>query len=120
MFIFLYKINNSSASSNLQLFCILLAMFYGTMNFGRIYASMMASSFSDKGSSHLEEYMKTEHTESPEYDPQTLRGYNYLVYSNDDVDVTVSEVWMSNEGLLGDSEGTRLKELCLSFALFRY
>jgi hypothetical protein len=89
------------------------------MNVGKIYGRMMASSFSDKGSLHLQEYMKTEHTESPEYDPQSLRGYNYLVCSNYNVNVTVSQVWMSNEGLLGSSEGTRLKELCLSFALFR-
>jgi hypothetical protein len=119
MYIFLYKIEKSWASATFQLLIIVCNMFYGSMNVGKIYGRMMASSFSDKGSLHLQEYMKTEHTESPEYDPQSLRGYNYLVCSNDNVNVTVSQAWMSNEGLLGSSEGTRLTELCLSFALFQ-
>jgi hypothetical protein len=118
MLVFLYEISNNWATAIFKAFVSVSYIFCGTMNFGRIYASMMASSFLDKGSSYLQNYMRTEHMGSAEYDPVTLKGYNYLVHP-DDVSTTVSQVWLSNEGLLGGSEGTQLKEAFLSFALFQ-
>lgn len=119
MSVFLCKNSNSLANATFEACIFVACVFFGIMNFGKIYASMMASSFLDKGSSHLQKYMKTEHTESIEYDPVTLRGYNYLMGHPCDMSTTVSQVWLSNERLLGGSEGTQLKEVCLSFALFQ-
>lgn len=88
-------------------------------------ANIMAGGCSDKESLYLQEYMRTEHLESAaDYDPETLDGYNYIIVikkvsSPNPARVTVSQVWLSNQGILGGSNGTRLKEVCLSYALFR-
>jgi hypothetical protein len=71
--------------------------------------------------------MKSEHMESTNYDPVTLAGYIYLVCDKIDdssmtgqrVEITVDRIWSCDEGLLGTSDGKQLKEMCLSFALFR-
>ncbi|RLN34691.1 hypothetical protein C2845_PM03G18150 [Panicum miliaceum] len=92
-------------------------------------SGMKASSSSDKESLYLQDYMKNEHLKSSGYDPMTLEGYNYIIIitmnlgSSNPVKVTVSQVFRaSNKGVLGGCRGsddTRLKEVCLSYALFR-
>ncbi|CAN6180893.1 unnamed protein product [Urochloa humidicola] len=79
------------------------------------FTCIMANSCTDKQSLHLQDYMKNEHMMSTaNYDPVTLEGYNYLI-----LDITVSQVWLSEEGVFKGSAGTRLKEICLSYALSR-
>jgi hypothetical protein len=76
-----------------------------------VRAGQAANSYSDL---YLQNYMKNEHLKSTSYDPVTLQGYNYPIWKH----VTLSKVWLTKEGLLGSSDGTRLKEVCLSYALF--
>ncbi|CAL9166828.1 unnamed protein product [Musa hybrid cultivar] len=90
----------------------------------------------------IAEYMKFEPELTPqdEPDPTNMRGYNYLVYGEDQVGliyeapncllrieitdrqvITVNKIWRCTGSLLssrGDPEG-RLKDICLSFALFK-
>ncbi|KAJ1287430.1 hypothetical protein BS78_02G009000 [Paspalum vaginatum] len=100
-------------------------MFWFTLSFWAksiigTFTGIMASSCSDKQSMYLQDYMKNEHLISSSttnnYDPVTLKGYNYLIL---DYGITVSQVWLSKEGILGSSgsDGKRLKEVCLSYAL---
>jgi len=98
-----------------------------SMNGGKIYASMTASSSLDKESRDVQVHMKSEHMESTNYDPVTLAGYGYLVCDKIDdsstavqrTEITIDRIWSCDEGLLGTSNGKQLKEVCLSFALFR-
>ncbi|CAN6196677.1 unnamed protein product [Urochloa humidicola] len=99
-----------------------------SMNGGRIYASMAANSSLDKESRNVQVHMKSEHMESANYDPITLAGYGYLVCEKIDdsssrtgcqIEITVDRIWSCYEGPLATSNGKKLKEVCLSFALFR-
>jgi hypothetical protein len=98
-----------------------------SMNGGRIYASMATSSSLDKESRDVQVHMKSGHLESTNYDPVTLAGYGYLVCDKIDdsstavqrIEITVDRIWSCEEGLLGTSDGKQLKEVSLSFALFR-
>ncbi|CAD6220142.1 unnamed protein product [Miscanthus lutarioriparius] len=102
-----------------------LLVFTLSLNVGRIYASKTASSFSDDRSLYLAEYMKHEHKKTTNYEPDTLKGYNYLVswrsVSSDGLrrfplvgdKITVSDIWL-DRGI-----NVQLKELSLSFALFQ-
>ncbi|CAL5077604.1 unnamed protein product [Urochloa decumbens] len=100
-----------------------------SMNGGRIYASMAANSSLDKESRNVQVHMKSEHMESTNYDPVTLAGYGYLVCEKIDdspstrtgrqIEITVDRIWSCDEGPLATSDGKMLKEVCLSFALFR-
>ncbi|KAG2639501.1 hypothetical protein PVAP13_2KG002756 [Panicum virgatum] len=100
-----------------------------SMNGGRIYACMAASSSLDKESRNVQVHMKSEHMESTSYDPVTLAGYGYLVCEKIDdstsktgcrhLEITVDRIWSCVDGPLGTSDGKLLKEVCLSFALFR-
>ncbi|CAL5077367.1 unnamed protein product [Urochloa decumbens] len=78
------------------------------------FTCIMANGCTDKQSLYLQDYMKNEHMNTTNYDPVTLEGYNYLI-----LDITVSQVWLSEEGIFKGSAGTRLKEVCLSYALSR-
>ncbi|CAL9778715.1 unnamed protein product [Musa acuminata subsp. burmannicoides] len=95
-----------------------------------------------KKSKLIAAYMKYESELTPqdEPDPTNMRGYNYLVYGEDQVGlifeapnclfrieitdrqvITVNKIWRCTGSLLsssGDPEG-RLKDICLSFALFK-
>ncbi|KAF8725606.1 hypothetical protein HU200_020146 [Digitaria exilis] len=96
-----------------------------SMNVGRIFASKIAGSFTDDRSLYLAEYMKHEHSTYTTYDPVTMIGYNYLISWNINSanqiftgqlaigEITLSEIC----GRRSNSE--RLKDLCLSFALFQ-
>ncbi|OEL13036.1 hypothetical protein BAE44_0025945 [Dichanthelium oligosanthes] len=100
-------------------FLLVLAL---SMNIGRIFASKIAGSFTDDRSLYLAEYMKHEHSTSTSYNPVTMEGYNYLIswniVSGDEFltstcdSITLSEIFLS-------SNSERLKDLCLSFALFQ-
>ncbi|CAL5034348.1 unnamed protein product [Urochloa decumbens] len=100
-----------------------------SMNGGRIYASMAANSSMDRESRNVQVHMKSEHMESTNYDPVTLAGYGYLVCEKIDdspstrpgrqIEITVDRIWSCDEGPLATSDGKMLKEVCLSFALFR-
>ena len=104
----------------LYLFLIALLL---SVNGGRIYASMTASSFLDKQSRYVQLHMKSEHTKSTNYNPVTLHGYKYPFYEDyydhEDTIITLDRIWCSNEGPLSTSDGQQLKEACLSFSLFR-
>ncbi|CAL4932946.1 unnamed protein product [Urochloa decumbens] len=102
-----------------------LILFALSMNFGRVFASKVAGSFTDDLSLYLADYMKHEQSTSTSYNPVTLEGYNYLVswksVSSDELSrfqltsdmITVSHVYLDT------SNSMRLKELSLSFALFQ-
>ncbi|CAD6221641.1 unnamed protein product [Miscanthus lutarioriparius] len=98
-----------------------------SMNGGRIYASMAASSSLDKESRDVQVHMKSGHMESTNYNPVTLAGYGYLVCDKIDdssttvhhIEITVDRIWSCDGGPLGTSDGKQLKEVCFSFALFR-
>jgi hypothetical protein len=69
-------------------------------------------------------YMKHEHQLSTSYDPRTMQGYKYPVLINPDNGrpVKLDMIWCDNIGVLSCSNCSppirRLKDLCLSFALF--
>uniref|UniRef100_A0A804Q4U9 DUF4220 domain-containing protein n=1 Tax=Zea mays TaxID=4577 RepID=A0A804Q4U9_MAIZE len=113
-----------SSSFLVPLLYLFLTALLLSVNGGRIFASMTASSFLDKQSRYVQLHMKSEHTNSTEYNPVTLHGYKYPFYEDDydhqDTIITLDMVWCSNEGPLGTSDdGQHLKETCLSFSLFR-
>ena len=124
MFLSILKIDVSEITT-FQSFVILIELLSYiltiSINVGRIYASMSASSFLDKQTSNVEDHMKSEHKESTNYDPITLQGYNYLVCEQIDspTEITVSQIWLSNEGPFSSSDSEQLKRACLSCALFR-
>lgn len=66
-----------------SLIAVFFLIFFLTMNGGRTCANIMASSFSDKGSLYLQTHMKIDQRASVAYDPVSLEGYNYLVFSFD-------------------------------------
>lgn len=80
---------------------------------------------SENGIKWLADYMKREHQPSTSYDPRTMQGYRYPVLINDATRdspiITLEEIWSDNVGVLSSSSSPRirrLKDLCLSFALF--
>ncbi|VAH68417.1 unnamed protein product [Triticum turgidum subsp. durum] len=70
--------------------------------------------------------MKREHQTSTSYNPRTMQGYKYPVLihnatGNSYCPITLDKIWCDNIGVLSSSNSPhirRLKDLCLSFALF--
>ncbi|KAK3147082.1 hypothetical protein QOZ80_3BG0277840 [Eleusine coracana subsp. coracana] len=123
----IWRTNYEPKLTTLKFVLVLIYLFLSvlmlSMNGGRIYASMIASSFLDKQSRNVQVHMSTKHTGLNYHNPRTMIGYNYLfweeIFSDGEHKVTVDRIWISNEGPLGSSDGKQLKEACLSFALFR-
>ncbi|KAK3432881.1 hypothetical protein EUGRSUZ_D00388 [Eucalyptus grandis] len=111
---------------------------------GRAQAlKLVSNSMMQKNDRYIADYMSTEHQwrDSSDEDPATMRGYRYLVRGAEEAKVhslcstakwrrkaapwlvTVEKVWNCKGRLLsvsgGDSDG-RLKDLCLSFSLFKF
>ncbi|CAD6221642.1 unnamed protein product [Miscanthus lutarioriparius] len=99
----------TSSSFLVPLLYLFLAALLLSVNGGRIYASMTASSFLDKQSRYVQLHMKSEHTKSTNYNPVTLHGYKYPFYEDyndhEDTIITLDRIWCSNEGPLGTSDG---------------
>ncbi|ONK74740.1 uncharacterized protein A4U43_C03F9670 [Asparagus officinalis] len=106
----------------------------------RFRASQLASlSYGARSDNKLvADYMQSEHEqEAPGYDPVTMKGYRYLVAGEDlniaepkpphyrmkiekmDRVVTVEKIWQCTGGLLQGPHGNKLRDVCLSFALYK-
>nr|CDM86049.1 unnamed protein product [Triticum aestivum] len=90
-------------------------------------ASLASKPSSDNGIKWLARYMKGEHKLSTSYDPRTMQGYKYpvLIHSGratiGENAITPDNIWCDNIGILSSYYRPpirRLKDLCLSFALF--
>lgn len=87
-------------------------------------ASLASKPSSENGIKWLADYMKREHQPSTSYDPRTMQGYRYPVLIHNatgDSPITLEQIWSNNIGVLSSSNSPhirRLKDLCLSFALF--
>ncbi|VAH84268.1 unnamed protein product [Triticum turgidum subsp. durum] len=90
-------------------------------------ASLASKPSSDNGIKWLALYMKGEHKLSTSYDPRTMQGYKYpiLIHSGratiGENAITLDNIWCDNIGILSSYYRPpirRLKDLCLSFALF--
>ncbi|KAK3432877.1 hypothetical protein EUGRSUZ_D00383 [Eucalyptus grandis] len=70
----------------------------------------------------IADYMSTEHDLSGDCDPTEMRGYKYIVRGAEETKrITVDEVWCCPERLLKEADlDGRLKDLCLSFSLFKF
>ncbi|VAH68414.1 unnamed protein product [Triticum turgidum subsp. durum] len=82
---------------------------------------------SNNGIKWLALYMKGEHKLSASYDPRTMQGYKYpiLIHAGGakigENAITLDNIWCDNIGILSSyyrAPIRRLKDLCLSFALF--
>ncbi|KAM3354079.1 hypothetical protein ACQJBY_024983 [Aegilops geniculata] len=78
---------------------------------------------SENGIKWLALYMKGEHKLSTSYDPRTMQGYKYpvLIHAGGENAITLDNIWCDNIGILSSyyrAPIRRLKDLCLSFALF--
>ncbi|CAN6180884.1 unnamed protein product [Urochloa humidicola] len=120
-----FCINNSGIKFPMAWVVFVLVSLFWPPRISMAISGMMASSSSDKASLYLHDYMQNEHLKSTSYNPVTLEGYNYLIIwktgKPNPIEITVSQVWASNQGILcsSGSRGTKLKEICLSFALSR-
>ncbi|KAF8719455.1 hypothetical protein HU200_024173 [Digitaria exilis] len=104
-------------------------------NYMRIHACVLASE-SWYSSKLLADYMKHEaDANESRYDPVSLAGYNYLVcwtgarirseppcyrkqfIATENV-ITIEQIWHCDDRLMKSAAGARLKDVCLSFALF--
>ncbi|XP_044342940.1 uncharacterized protein [Triticum aestivum] len=89
-------------------------------------ASLASKPTAENGIKWLADYMKREHQTSTSYNPRTMQGYKYPVLihnatGNSYSPVTLDKIWCDNIGVLSSSNSPhirRLKDLCLSFALF--
>ncbi|VAH84273.1 unnamed protein product [Triticum turgidum subsp. durum] len=87
-------------------------------------ASLASKPSSENGIKWLADYMKREHQPSACYNPRTMQGYRYPVLIHNatgDSPITLEQIWSNNIGALSSSNSPRirrLKDLCLSFALF--
>ncbi|WVZ79798.1 hypothetical protein U9M48_027334, partial [Paspalum notatum var. saurae] len=107
----------------------------------RQHALALASEARGNGSRTVARHMKHETVLSRRYDPHTMQGYNYLVlpfinlnlpirllpgqvYAKPVRDrlVTLEKIWCHDSGVLSSDDDPairHLKDMCLSFALFR-
>ncbi|KAJ1692162.1 hypothetical protein LUZ63_008860 [Rhynchospora breviuscula] len=133
-----YKGNGDFYHSLLVLWLLVVAKFLN-----RVKSYVLAErAYGLENANLVSDYMKSEHkltNSSDAIDPLTMQGYKYLVMGEEKVDprteapdytteveltdhvVTVEKVWSCKERLLHpsvDTEG-RLKDVCLSFALFK-
>ncbi|GAB4827120.1 hypothetical protein Ancab_034007 [Ancistrocladus abbreviatus] len=101
------------------------------------YASLTSSTGVVSRTRKIAEYMKKEHelSNEAEADPSSMRGYKYLVgvsdaktewtspsyekqFEDPEQLITTEKIWNCEGRLLSSAGGDRLKDVCLSFALF--
>jgi hypothetical protein len=91
--------------------------------------SLASEPSSKNGIKRLAVYMKKEDQLSTSYNPCTMQGYKYMVLIHEGKTtvfeesraVTLEKIWCGNIGVLSSSHSPavcRLKDVCLSFALF--
>lgn len=114
---------------------VVLFVLVSIKNIERLTALVLASDARSSGSRTVFRYMKKLCLSEPaEYNPRTMKGYKYLVLPmqvdiaddsreiNQNVKlITLEKIWSDSNGILS-TEGPamcHLKDVCLSFALFR-
>ncbi|KAF7039732.1 hypothetical protein CFC21_049682 [Triticum aestivum] len=127
---FIYTFGMKHSSSRLvPIGCLFVVGFLlGIKTAEQFGAALLASKpSSDNGIKWLARYMKGEHILSTSYDPRTMQGYKYpvLIHSGratiGENAITLDNIWCDNIGILSSYYSApirRLKDLCLSFALF--